>query len=212
MSSRFVVPGEDLPVIIPVALLAVGVASAAGAVLAWTSTASAQPAPITTVVLPPPPTTTTTNPPAATTATAPPSAAASTAELPSARPSAAPGECPALVIVFENGFAKPPPSAVKPLATFGQWLVAHPNVTVTVDGHADSNGSEDENLRLSRQRATAVAVELGKTAPGARVTVRGFGSYSPIAELSPDAADNRRVVIQTKGTECPREHEELVLP
>ena len=117
------------------------------------------------------------------------------------------------MIVFENGFARPPVTARDPLANLGAWLGAHPDVSATIDGHADASGSEDDNLRLSRQRSNAVAVVLEHAgAPHAKLTPRAFGAFVPIDQAAPDAALNRRVVVQTKGDACPREHEEVIEP
>jgi outer membrane protein OmpA-like peptidoglycan-associated protein len=192
------VPGEDAPRALAGALVLIGAASAAGAAFAWTRSADAAPAPtlvVVTATVPvpraPPPITSTSAPPA-------------TPKAPA---------CPPLVVVFDNGFARPPAHALAPLEALGAWLAAHPTVTVTIDGHADATGSEEDNLRLSRQRATAVgaALEHGG-ADHAKLTTRAFGAFVPIDEVAPDAALNRRVVVQTKGDACPREHEEVIEP
>jgi peptidoglycan-associated lipoprotein len=107
----------------------------------------------------------------------------------------------------------PPKSATAPLEKLAHWLAEHPDVSVVLDGHADSKGSEDENLWLSRQRAANVKSALERAgAPRARLTTRAFGSFWPADEAPPDASWNRRVVVQTKGESCPRETEEVVGP
>lgn len=132
-------------------------------------------------------------------------------EVPAA--SSAPSKCPPLVVTFARAMPSPPKSADAPLEKLGHWLSEHPNVSVVLDGHADSKGSEDENLWLSRQRATSVKTALERAgAPKARLTTRAFGSFWPADEAPPDASWNRRVVVQTKGESCPRETEEVVGP
>lgn len=202
-SSRFVVPGEDLSPAVAAVFAVVGAASAIGSALAFASP-SATTAPR---VDAPPPKTPETPPPSI--LPTPPSA---TVAAPSAS-APAPPRCPPLVVNFKSGMATPPPGARPRLAELARWLVAHPDVSVVIDGHADSSGSEDGNLRLSRQRATFVgaALEAGGV-DHARVGVRGFGSFWPVDESPPDASWNRRVVVQTKGGPCPRDREEIIEP
>ena len=121
--------------------------------------------------------------------------------------------CPALVVNFRAARAAPPAAAQGSLSALAAWLVAHPTTGVFVDGHADSTGSDNGNLRLSRHRAALVRAALVRSgASPARITIRGFGSYWPVGESPPDASWNRRVVIQTRGDECPREREEVIDP
>lgn len=204
MRRRHHVAGEDAPRAIAGALATIGIACAAGAAFVWTSGArAAEPSRVERIAPPPPPITVTANAPPPPIVTA--SASASAAPAPS--------RCPALIIVFESGLARAPATANDPLANLGQWLAEHPTVSVTVDGHADANGDEEDNLRLSRQRAafvTAALVRSGATAT--KIATRGFGAFLPVDDSPPDAKDNRRVVIQTKGDACPREHEEVIEP
>lgn len=70
---------------------------------------------------------------------------------------------------------------------------------VDVYGHTDSDGSEEYNLNLSRQRAVAVANVIASYGVDARrFFVEGKGESSPIASNATDAgkAANRRVEIQ----------------
>lgn len=74
---------------------------------------------------------------------------------------------------------------------------------VRVDGHTDSIGTTDYNLRLSRRRAAAVAAALRDRLPGGiGITARGHGEARPVApnteggEDNPEGrARNRRVTI-----------------
>jgi outer membrane protein OmpA-like peptidoglycan-associated protein len=202
--SRFVVPGEDLPSFVASAFAAIGVATTVGALLTWASAARADhprpAAPAVAVVVAPAPA------PAPTLAPVPsaPPPVASAPERP---------RCPALVVNFRAARVAPPAAAQGSLSALAAWLVAHPTTGVFVDGHADSTGSDDGNLRLSRHRAALVRAALVRSgASPARITIRGFGSYWPVGESPPDASWNRRVVIQTHGDECPREREEVIDP
>lgn len=63
---------------------------------------------------------------------------------------------------------------------------------VSVEGHADSVGREEDNQRLSERRANSVANELEINGVGrSRVSVKGYGERYPVAPNSnPDGSDN----------------------
>jgi outer membrane protein OmpA-like peptidoglycan-associated protein len=63
---------------------------------------------------------------------------------------------------------------------------------VSVEGHADSVGSEAYNLALSEHRSQAVAQELSHSGvPEARLTTHGYGEKYPVApNMNADGSDN----------------------
>ena len=70
--------------------------------------------------------------------------------------------------------------------------------SVAVEGHTDSQGADDANLALSRQRAEAVRRVLEDAdLPGARLQAAGQGESAPVADNTTAAgrAANRRVEI-----------------
>ena len=70
--------------------------------------------------------------------------------------------------------------------------------TVDIVGHADSDGADDYNLNLSRQRASSVAQYLvSRNLLADRVYVDGKGETAPVATnaTSDGKAQNRRVEI-----------------
>jgi OOP family OmpA-OmpF porin len=74
----------------------------------------------------------------------------------------------------------------------------NPGLKVLVEGHTDSVGSEDYNLRLSERRANAVRdyiVRQGVDA--ARITTRGAGEARPVAsnDTAAGRAENRRAEV-----------------
>ncbi len=71
-----------------------------------------------------------------------------------------------------------------------------PNVRVEIAGHTDSHGSDQDNLTLSEQRATAVLDYLvAKGAVRDRFDVIGYGEAKPIADntTASGRARNRRI-------------------
>ncbi|RZJ41627.1 MAG: OmpA family protein, partial [Brevundimonas sp.] len=70
--------------------------------------------------------------------------------------------------------------------------------TIDIVGHADSDGSDDYNLNLSRQRASSVAQYLvQRNVLADRLYVDGRGESQPIASnaTAEGKAQNRRVEI-----------------
>ncbi len=72
----------------------------------------------------------------------------------------------------------------------------HPEIRFSVEGHTDSDGDENSNLKLSEGRAKAVMdklIEMGISAE--RLTSKGFGESKPIAgnDTPEGKANNRRV-------------------
>lgn len=69
---------------------------------------------------------------------------------------------------------------------------------ITVEGHADDQGSEPYNLQLSERRAQTVAQALAERgmAPG-NIVRRGLGSARPVADNTTPGgrARNRRAVL-----------------
>lgn len=74
--------------------------------------------------------------------------------------------------------------------------------TISVDGFADSTGSENFNLSLSRRRARSVSSYLDTLGlDGSRLSVRAFGESRPRASNSTESGrqQNRRVEIHVKA-------------
>lgn len=72
---------------------------------------------------------------------------------------------------------------------------------VEIIGHTDSTGSNDLNMRLSRERAQSVASYLaGNGVSSARISAMGVGPSQPIAsnDTAEGRAQNRRVEINLR--------------
>ena len=78
-----------------------------------------------------------------------------------------------------------------------QWLVAHPDMRVTIEGHCDERGTREYNLALGDRRANAAKNYLAaRGVSPTRITTISYGKERPIALGSDDAswAQNRRAV------------------
>lgn len=77
-------------------------------------------------------------------------------------------------------------------------LEENPGVTLTIEGHTDSDGSSEYNETLSQRRADRVKTALVEqyNAPENRITAIGYGESRPVAtnETNAGKAQNRRVV------------------
>jgi outer membrane protein OmpA-like peptidoglycan-associated protein len=75
-------------------------------------------------------------------------------------------------------------------------LKAYPDTDIEIQGHTDSKGADDYNMKLSERRASAVANYLrGKGVATGRVRIKGYGETAPVAsnDTEDGRAQNRRV-------------------
>lgn len=77
------------------------------------------------------------------------------------------------------------------------YLKAHPEIKIVIEGHTDRMGSRDKNIKLSQERANAV-MEILTTKYGiekSRVDAKGYGPDKPVDTNDTEAgrANNRRV-------------------
>ncbi len=110
------------------------------------------------------------------------------------------------VIIAAQGFAFPPGESEIDAVNFPllnkvvQSIRKFPDSRVSVEGHTDSTGSAELNMKLSKERAMKVAaflVDVGEI-DATRVSSEGFGKERPVAsnETKEGRAANRRVEIQ----------------
>ena len=83
------------------------------------------------------------------------------------------------------------------LQTQAQYLAQYPNISITVEGHADERGTREYNLALGERRANAAKnflVSIG--VPANRIRTVSYGKERPVALGSNEAAwaQNRRAV------------------
>lgn len=113
---------------------------------------------------------------------------------------AAPGKAN-LLITFPTGSAELTPETIRVLQTLGKALQSDKlaGFAFRIEGHADPRGTAESNIKLSEERAQAVAAYLSNTLgvlPD-RLQPVGKGSSEPLNPQQPDAPENRRVTIVT---------------
>jgi outer membrane protein OmpA-like peptidoglycan-associated protein len=101
-------------------------------------------------------------------------------------------------VLFDTGKAELNPGAKPRLDTLAQFLIAHPNRRVQIDGFTDNVGNDSLNLTLSQHRADAVQSSLlARRIDASRISAQGYGKAFPVASNS-DAGGrqlNRRVEV-----------------
>jgi outer membrane protein OmpA-like peptidoglycan-associated protein len=105
-------------------------------------------------------------------------------------------------VLFDTGRYTLRPGAREKLAKVSGIILSHPDLKIEVEGHTDSVGGDDYNLRLSENRATAVQSYLVEEGiQPANVTAKGFGKTLPVADNSTVAGRqrNRRVELVVSG-------------
>jgi outer membrane protein OmpA-like peptidoglycan-associated protein len=106
-------------------------------------------------------------------------------------------------VLFDTGSYTLKPGAREKLAKISGILLAHPGLTLQIEGHTDSVGTDEYNQQLSERRADSVRDFLAENGvPASNITARGFGKTQPVA--TNDTADgrqrNRRVELVVNGT------------
>ncbi|PSS52844.1 OmpA family protein [Pseudomonas sp. BBP2017] len=101
-------------------------------------------------------------------------------------------------VLFDTGRAELKSSANRTVLKLVQFLQLNPKRVVRIEGYTDSTGAAQDNLKLSRERAQAVAdmlVDLGVDEK--RIQVEGYGDQYPVEANASERgrAQNRRVEI-----------------
>lgn len=84
------------------------------------------------------------------------------------------------------------------LSDHAQFLVQNPNVSVTIEGHADERGTPEYNIALGERRAKAVAQYLQNLGvSSSQIETVSYGEEKPLVNASTPAAyaKNRRAVL-----------------
>jgi len=105
-------------------------------------------------------------------------------------------------VLFDTGSYTLRSAAREKLAKISGIVLAHPGLTLQIEGHTDSVGSDDFNQRLSEQRAGSVLDFLAEQGVSASsMTSRGFGKTQPVAsnDTTEGRQKNRRVELVVNG-------------
>ena len=104
----------------------------------------------------------------------------------------------AAVVLFDFGSAEIKSEAHPMLNEASDVLKKNSEVNFQVDGHTDSNGPAEYNIKLSERRANAVMEYLvSKGVDAKRLTIKGFGLTKPAVsnDTKEGRAKNRRVEL-----------------
>jgi len=102
-------------------------------------------------------------------------------------------------IFFEAASDQLTESSLEPLDEVVQLMTEHPSIKLTIEGHTDSTGKAETNLKLSRLRAESVKKYLTDHGVDAsRLSASGFGSAKPLVsnETIEGRRRNRRVELK----------------
>jgi outer membrane protein OmpA-like peptidoglycan-associated protein len=105
-------------------------------------------------------------------------------------------------VLFDTGKYNLRQEAREKLSKLSGIVLAHPGLNLAVEGHTDSTGTDEFNMKLSQQRADAVREYLvGQGLAPDTATAHGFGKDMPVADNSTAAGRqrNRRVEIIVSG-------------
>ncbi|HXN25046.1 MAG TPA: OmpA family protein [Candidatus Dormibacteraeota bacterium] len=105
-------------------------------------------------------------------------------------------------VLFDTGSYTLKPGAREKLAKISGIVLAHSGLSLAIEGHTDSVGSDEFNQQLSERRADSVRDFLAlQGVPASAITARGFGKTQPVT--SNDTAEgrqrNRRVELVVNG-------------
>ena len=105
-------------------------------------------------------------------------------------------------ILFEVNESTLKPQTITNLQAQARWLEQNSSIPVTIEGHADEQGTREYNLALGARRATSVRNFLvSQGIPEARLSIVTYGKERPIEICSMEKcwSKNRRSVTVVSG-------------
>jgi outer membrane protein OmpA-like peptidoglycan-associated protein len=104
-------------------------------------------------------------------------------------------------ILFDVNQSTIKPQSMGTLNTIAKLLQDHSDLNLEIDGYTDSDGSDENNARLSQARAEAVKAQLVSMGIAeARLSAKGYGESNPVDtnDTAEGKANNRRVEFVKK--------------
>lgn len=102
-------------------------------------------------------------------------------------------------LIFQQRSAIISPESYPELNTVAEMLQTNPNMVIQLEGHTDTRGDKDLNLKLSQQRVESVRNYLvRKGVSKGRIKLKAFGGTQPLSHDNTEEAHmlNRRVEVR----------------
>jgi outer membrane protein OmpA-like peptidoglycan-associated protein len=102
-------------------------------------------------------------------------------------------------LTFETGSARLDPNSGIEIDNVAAIMKTYPDVNIEVQGHTDNTGNPDSNQQLSQARSESIKARLiAQGVAATRITTRGYGQESPIADNNTEEgrSQNRRIEIK----------------
>jgi len=102
------------------------------------------------------------------------------------------------LVRFEAGRSALHPDSTDALQSLATLMQEYPAFRIRVAGHTDGTGRAEVNLRISKERASAIAEQLSaRGIDRDRIIATGYGATQPIADNATEAgrASNRRIEV-----------------
>ncbi|MBB5211193.1 OmpA family protein [Microbulbifer hydrolyticus] len=111
----------------------------------------------------------------------------------------------ALNIEFPTDGSMPNAASMPDVQTLIKIMQENPGLSVTIEGHTDSDGDAVDNQKLSEARAKGIrALLVNSGIDEGRVNAVGMGSANPIADNTTEEGKqtNRRIVVKVRSFEA----------
>lgn len=110
-----------------------------------------------------------------------------------------------LLINFDTNQSVVKPQYNAEITSFADFMEQYDGASAVIEGHTDSDGSQQYNMGLSQRRADAVMnAIIREGVPAARLSAEGYGESRPVAPntTSEGKASNRRIeaVVEVEET------------
>jgi len=102
-------------------------------------------------------------------------------------------------LIFQQRSAVISPESYAELNTVAEMLHQNPNMVIQLEGHTDTRGDKNLNLKLSENRVESVRAYLvRKDVSKSRIKIKAFGGSQPLSTENTEEAHklNRRVEVR----------------